>query len=100
MKCCHKILQGILGFVVQHSAGRPPKTWADIGRPASRKGALCVQVHPTVLHCSFIYRTLRAVQNIFVGNYEGSGEEPMVKTEISRALYVLGQCSLIMESDF
>lgn len=53
VKCCHRILQGILGRVVQPSTGRPPELGAD----ASGKDALCVHVLHTVLHCSLLYLT-------------------------------------------
>lgn len=53
LKCCHRILQGILGRVVQHSARRPP----EMGTDNSGKAALCVNVLHTVLHCSLLCLT-------------------------------------------
>ena len=53
LKCCHRILQGILGRVVQRSAGRP----LEVGTDNSGKDALCVNVLHIVLLCSLLCLT-------------------------------------------
>lgn len=75
VKCCHKILQGILGFVVQPSIGRPPRIWA-VSRACFQEGCFMCEGSP---YCGSLFPylpyRLHALQSILVDNCGVFGED-------------------------